>query len=117
MTGFKNNERFARVGKANVNGKRPLDTPNLRRGRDIKTAANVWNPVLFCFPCVSDFVYQLEAIIFIHVVKAIVTVFLHVRVVDLVHLKLTIMCKGITSHWRGFETSKFYLHFAGSYSL
>ena len=30
------------------------DVPaNLRRGRDIKTVANVWNPVLFCFTSVS----------------------------------------------------------------
>ena len=42
----------------------------IRRGRDIKTVANVWNPVLFCFTCVSDFVYQLEAIIFIRVVNS-----------------------------------------------
>jgi hypothetical protein len=41
----------------------------IQRGRDIKTVANVWNPVLFFFTCVSDFVYQLEAIIFIRVVK------------------------------------------------
>ena len=46
------------------------DVPNLRRGRDIKTVANVWNPVLFCFTSVSPtFVYQLEAIIFICVMK------------------------------------------------
>ena len=45
------------------------DAPNLRRGRDIKTVANVWNPVLLRFTCVSDFVYQLEAIIFIRAVK------------------------------------------------
>jgi hypothetical protein len=41
----------------------------LRPGRDMKTVANVWNPVLFCFTYVSDFVYQLEATIFIRVVK------------------------------------------------
>jgi hypothetical protein len=59
----------------------------------MKTVANVWNPVLFCFTCVSDFAYQLEAIIFIRVVKlGLVTVLLHVflRVVDLVHLQLAI---------------------------
>jgi hypothetical protein len=36
-------------------------------GRDITTVANVWNPVLLRFTCVSDFVYQLEAIILIAV--------------------------------------------------